>query len=219
MIKIYFKINKRVVCAGVLLLTSEMVLIRKVTDTLHQHSPAFAHFQIDTFCDSSNFRIHGLFNFDPRPLWLIAGTPSSLWPEVEYRLLEALPTLAFCGYSFKHIKWAAVATATDLCKSVRNRCVIEVFGGFLVLSLYFFNVLLVFHITKSYLFVFLLWSVLFIIYICFVLFRFFLTHKSINAPLPRLFTKYHWWRSITPNMYMVNCADYSGPDYEIVYQT
>ena len=33
--------------------------------------------------------------------------------------------------------WMAVVTTTDRLKSVRNRCIIEVFGGVFVLSLYF----------------------------------------------------------------------------------
>ena len=33
-----------------------------------------------------------------------------------------------------HTSWEAIATPTDRPKSVRNRCVIEVFGGVFVLS-------------------------------------------------------------------------------------
>ena len=35
------------------------------------------------------------------------------------------------GNWFNHTSWVAVVTQTDLAKSVRNRCVIEVFGGIL----------------------------------------------------------------------------------------
>ena len=47
-----------------------------------------------------------------------------------------------CGYCevldpvnrFNHTSWVAFVTPTDRSKSVRNRCVIEVFGGVFVLS-------------------------------------------------------------------------------------
>ena len=35
---------------------------------------------------------------------------------------------------FNHTSWVAIVTLTDRPKSVRNRCVIEVFGGVFVLS-------------------------------------------------------------------------------------
>ena len=35
---------------------------------------------------------------------------------------------------FKHTSWMAIITPTDRLKSVRNRCIIEVFGGVFVLS-------------------------------------------------------------------------------------
>ena len=35
---------------------------------------------------------------------------------------------------FNHTSWEAIVTPTDRPKSVRNRCVIEVFGGVFVLS-------------------------------------------------------------------------------------
>ena len=46
---------------------------------------------------------------------------------------------AFCGYWdpvtwFNHTSWVAIVTSTDRPKSIRNRCVIEVFGGVCVLS-------------------------------------------------------------------------------------
>ena len=34
---------------------------------------------------------------------------------------------------FNHTKWVAIVTQTDRPKSLRDRCVIEVFGGFRVL--------------------------------------------------------------------------------------
>ena len=37
-----------------------------------------------------------------------------------------------------HTSWMAVVTPTGLPKSVRNRCVIDLFGGVFVLSLCFF---------------------------------------------------------------------------------
>ena len=40
---------------------------------------------------------------------------------------------------FNHISWVAVVTPTDRPKSVRNRCVIEVFGCVFLLSLSFLN--------------------------------------------------------------------------------
>ena len=30
---------------------------------------------------------------DPRPLWLLVGTPSAFWPELAYNLRVAQPTL------------------------------------------------------------------------------------------------------------------------------
>ena len=45
---------------------------------------------------------------------------------------------------FYHTSWITIiVTQTDLSKSVRNYCVIEVFGGVFVLSLGFFNFMLV----------------------------------------------------------------------------
>ena len=38
---------------------------------------------------------------------------------------------------FSHKSWMAVVTLTDRPKSVRNCCVIEVFGGIVVLSIGF----------------------------------------------------------------------------------
>ena len=38
-----------------------------------------------------------------------------------------------------HTSWVTAATPTDRSKSVRNRCVIEVFGGVFMLSRCFFN--------------------------------------------------------------------------------
>ena len=38
---------------------------------------------------------------------------------------------------FNHTSWVAIVTPTDRPKAVRNRCVIEVFGGVFVLSLCF----------------------------------------------------------------------------------
>ena len=40
---------------------------------------------------------------------------------------------------FNHTSWVAVVTLTDRPKSVRNRCVIQVFGGVFVLSLGFLD--------------------------------------------------------------------------------
>ena len=78
----------------------------------------------------------------------------------------------FCGYwegwdpvhRFKHTSWVAVVAPTDRPKSVRNRCVIEVFGGVCVLSrflFYFFSVGVwgFCHRTESDLFPFLLFTV------------------------------------------------------------
>ena len=39
---------------------------------------------------------------------------------------------------FDHTSWVAVVSQTDRPKRFRNRCVIEVFGGVVVLSLCFF---------------------------------------------------------------------------------
>ena len=44
---------------------------------------------------------------------------------------------------FNHTSWIVLDTSTDRPKSVRNCCVIEIFGGVLVLSIYVLNVLLV----------------------------------------------------------------------------
>ena len=38
---------------------------------------------------------------------------------------------------FNHTFWIAVGSLTDRPKSVRNRCVMEVFGGVLALSVFF----------------------------------------------------------------------------------
>ena len=54
----------------------------------------------------------------------------------------------FCGYlegldpvnRFNHTSWVAIVTPTDRPKSVRNRCLIEDFGGVFVLSRCFLNV-------------------------------------------------------------------------------
>ena len=73
----------------------------------------------------------------------------------------------FCGYwegwepvnQFNHTSWVAIVTATDRPKSVRNRCVIEVFGGVLcVVTLLlglFYRCRGLCHRTESYLFLFL----------------------------------------------------------------
>ena len=42
---------------------------------------------------------------------------------------------------FNHTSWRAIVTQTDSPKSVRNRCVIEVFGGVFVLSRCFLDFL------------------------------------------------------------------------------
>ena len=39
---------------------------------------------------------------------------------------------------FDHTSWVAIVTPTDRPKSVRNRCVIQVFGGVLCCPLLFF---------------------------------------------------------------------------------
>ena len=56
-----------------------------------------------------------------------------------------LPNARLLGYwegwvpvnRFNHTSWMTVVTPTDRPKSVRNRCVIEVFGGVFVLSIGF----------------------------------------------------------------------------------
>ena len=139
---------------------------------------------------------------DPRPLWLLVGTPSVLRPDLPSRRAEhKLPWQmslyicdtsilfykltclyifydlsalvgcwssvfvrrviytflkcvsfwlhSFCGKwegwdpvnRFNYTSWVAIVTPTDRPKSVRNRCVIEVFGGDFVLSRCFFDFL------------------------------------------------------------------------------
>ena len=46
--------------------------------------------------------------------------------------------LQFCNSNAEDFIWLAIVIPTDRPKSVRDRCVIEVFGGFFVLSLCFF---------------------------------------------------------------------------------
>ena len=61
----------------------------------------------------------------PRPLWLLVRAPSAFWPALVNQ--------------FNHTSGVTVVTPTDRPKSVRNRCVIEVFGGFVVLARSFFD--------------------------------------------------------------------------------
>ena len=71
---------------------------------------------------------------------------------------------SFCGWDpvnrFNNTSWVAIVTPTDRSKSVRNRCVIEVFCGVCVLSRCFLGCFLLVqgfcHRTKSDLFLFLL---------------------------------------------------------------
>ena len=48
------------------------------------------------------------------------------------------PAFAVSG-RFDHTSWVTVVLTTDCPKSVRNRCIIEVFGGIFVLSCCFFD--------------------------------------------------------------------------------
>ena len=49
-------------------------------------------------------------------------------------VLKITRLLRSVGNRFTHTSWVAIVTLTDRPKSVRNRCVIEVFGGVFVLS-------------------------------------------------------------------------------------
>ena len=66
---------------------------------------------------------------DPRPLWLLSGTPSAFGPELAYRLCVAQPTLMDAPYIFDVLLYYYICLCTTFLWPLR-------FGWLLVLSLY-----------------------------------------------------------------------------------
>ena len=74
-------------------------------------------------------------------------------------IVQLLPLVDRLGsvHQFNHIIWVAVVTPTDRPESVRNRCVIYIFGGVFVLSCCLLNLYVgvgAYDMTESDLFFF-----------------------------------------------------------------
>ena len=128
---------------------------RKVKRTKWQHKQR--HKKFDYIAVTDRLRTVSLSNYGhPTGVVNLVYGPNLPTPR-NSRVIKRMEGL-YSVNQFNHTSWVAVVTPTDRPKSVRTRCVIEVFVAFFVLSrcflLFFCRCSDVYHRTESDLFLF-----------------------------------------------------------------